>query len=98
MTFMTPSTDEILQSESSDCVEFIVNVNYTCPYAASMELATRCESHAIFMKWAVLMVTILTSNTQTVMEVLIFRGGKKNDSKNGGYKALWVILLCPDIF
>ena len=48
--------------------------------AASMELTTRCETHAIFngiMKWAVLMeammVTMLTLNTLTVMEVLIFR-------------------------
>ena len=30
---MTTSTDEILQSESSDYVKFIVNVNYTCPCA-----------------------------------------------------------------
>ena len=26
------NTDEILRFKSSDCVKFIVNVNYTCPY------------------------------------------------------------------
>ena len=87
---MTTSTDEILQSESSDCVKLLLTLITNVPmrftthvdlkngglHGTHNKMQNTRYFHGI-MKWAVLMeammVTMLTLNTLTVMEVLMFR-------------------------
>ena len=91
MTFMTTNTDEILRSESSDCVKLLltlithVSMRFTTHvdfkngglHATHNKMGNTRYFHGI-IKWAMLMeammVTMLTLNTLTVMEVWIFRG------------------------